>query len=340
MVTEIEQITQSLIDGMQAIIQGNNSKLQFDRTIKATIINNDEKTKGCYVVDDGSTTFYAYSDNTSYPNKAQVYVKIPNNDFNNVKLIIGRCELDGNDRYVYTSPLDTFVEGDGKTYMFNPPSPQNGLLANGDPDFQNVTEKFEVNLAGYTTMGLSAEFMSWLKNRNLIKGNYGIVVSLFAGEEQFNYYLDSSKMYGDIYNFETYYKQDMTFDISNVSDKIDSAMITFYQLDNFISRGYEVPYIIEDNYKDFKDLFVRNIILSFGYDESDFPDDKIVLSTTGNLQYDSSVSDENYTRNLKAKWCHKDENKVCIFLIRIRIIWIFIIQNIMKMMMKNCKIFL
>ena len=59
--------------------------LEFDRTISATIINADNSKDGEYTVNDGSSSFLAYSENTNYKVDEQVYVTIPNNNFNEQK---------------------------------------------------------------------------------------------------------------------------------------------------------------------------------------------------------------------------------------------------------------
>ena len=59
--------------------------LEFDRTISATIINADNSNDGEYTVSDGSSSFLAYSENTNYKVEEQVYVTVPNNNFNEQK---------------------------------------------------------------------------------------------------------------------------------------------------------------------------------------------------------------------------------------------------------------
>lgn len=59
--------------------------LEFDRTIGATIINADNSKDGEYTVSDGSSSFLAYSENTNYKVDEQVYVTVPNNNFNEQK---------------------------------------------------------------------------------------------------------------------------------------------------------------------------------------------------------------------------------------------------------------
>ena len=60
-------------------------RLEFNRTISATIINADNSKDGEYTLNDGSSSFLAYSENTNYKVDDQVYVTIPNNDFNGQK---------------------------------------------------------------------------------------------------------------------------------------------------------------------------------------------------------------------------------------------------------------
>ena len=99
----IKIINKSLLEG-----------LQFDRTVVCTIIDDSQREKGTYIVTDGSVSFTAYSENTTYRNKNEVYVTIPNGDYDNNKLITGKkMRSDSVEPFIYISPFSTIVDVTG-----------------------------------------------------------------------------------------------------------------------------------------------------------------------------------------------------------------------------------
>jgi hypothetical protein len=64
--------------------------ISFDKTITCTITSNENRNLGKYRVTDGSANFDAYSTSTDYKIDDVVYVTVPDGDFNNQKIIIGK----------------------------------------------------------------------------------------------------------------------------------------------------------------------------------------------------------------------------------------------------------
>ena len=65
-------------------------QISFDRTILCTIVDNSAKESGMYTVSDGSVKFTAYSSDTTFLVNTNVYVQIPNGDWDQQKFIIGK----------------------------------------------------------------------------------------------------------------------------------------------------------------------------------------------------------------------------------------------------------
>jgi hypothetical protein len=83
-----------LLKAMQTISESTVSQLSYDKTVICHIIDNSKADEGQYTVTDGSSTFYAYSDNTEYKKNEAVYVSIPQDDFSKTKLIVGKYIAD------------------------------------------------------------------------------------------------------------------------------------------------------------------------------------------------------------------------------------------------------
>ena len=86
------------------------NQLEFDKTIVCTITGNGNAKKGIYTVTDDSTEFIAYSEDTTYRVGAKVYVKIPNGDMANQKIITGKYVANDADYITYVAPLNAFID--------------------------------------------------------------------------------------------------------------------------------------------------------------------------------------------------------------------------------------
>ena len=83
-------IADQICDAVDVLINKRVSSLQFDKTVRATVLSVEDASIGKYRVQYQNNTFYAYADpETTYKPKAEVYVEIPSSDYNKTKLIIG-----------------------------------------------------------------------------------------------------------------------------------------------------------------------------------------------------------------------------------------------------------
>lgn len=267
---------------------------QGDTTIKCHIINADNAEHGEYLVDDGVRKFIVYSDNKTYKAGEYVFVFMPGGNQNKeYRYILGKCISTDTPYYTYVSPAETYVDITGNI-IEDEISTDSSIKANGT-DFIELC-RFQCHYSGYDRLFLSADFMSWLSTYKLISGNYGIRLDVQYEKQTtitssisdvVNFYLDSDDMYGDPYAFETYYTQEGIFDISNF-DTITAIRVVLYQKDNF-ALGKDKPLVTSDLSVD--DIFCRNIVVSLGYDLSNFDSDKVILQTPDSTTYADSLTD-------------------------------------------------
>ena len=118
----------TLCEAVDILISKRLEGINFDKTINCTIINTDFASEGKYRVSDGSNKFYAYSALTNYKENDAVYVTIPNGDYNNQKIIIGKQVTNDTSPFVFTTPFDTIV--DVSTNLINDKTIQSSLTAN------------------------------------------------------------------------------------------------------------------------------------------------------------------------------------------------------------------
>ena len=126
----LSEAANSLFQAMDILTERQVSQLQFDKTLVCTIMEVVDATKGIYRVTDGTSIFTAYAeDTTEYKENTQVYVKIPNGDMVNQKIITGKYMASENDSITYVSPLNAFIDITSNVINDNIYS---GLIANGE----------------------------------------------------------------------------------------------------------------------------------------------------------------------------------------------------------------
>ena len=209
-----QQMLEELFEAVSYIADSKVKKVNFNRTIVCTITNNDNRDKGEYTVTDGTSSFLAYSENTTYAKDIKVYVTIPNGDYDNQKLIVGKYVEESSEYFTYSSPLDSFVDLTGN--LFKAQNNRYGLVPNSytasgidkypnsnndvvvykldmktktkaeaNSEFSrrifavgslNANSSTEFHYNGFDRMALSANFSSFLKQYSMAKGTYGLRV--------------------------------------------------------------------------------------------------------------------------------------------------------------------
>lgn len=308
-------ISESLFKAIDIITSKRLTELEFDKTIIATITDTTNAAFGDYILTDGATTFHAYSSDVSYKTGTNVYVTVPNGDFSKQKQILGKYVADEEASfYNYVSPFDKFVDITGD--LCDEPQ-EVSLIANGTASEALITNIDIPAGKDFTRLGIKADFQAWLKNYNVIDGNYGIRIDVVSSEptttttnnltRTYRFYLDCKDMIGNPYNFDSYYTQEKVFDFSHIQGKIQSAKAYFYQSRNFIDNTNTlIPDASVDNedlsIEDLKNLFVSNIKVSFGYDISEYTEDTILLYTLDSMSYNNSSLPEKNQKTLMVRW--------------------------------------
>lgn len=317
-----EKICQAIDEIVTAKLQG----LQYDITKLCTIIDDTYSYQGQYTVSDGTARYDAFTTDISLKKGNQVQVIIPNGDYSLQKTIIGRIATADTTPFNYTSPLDTMITitnnifDSAKTVY----GENAGLLANGPrkllgPIYSLEGEK---ELAGYTRLGLSANFRSWLNGLDVISGSYGIKVLLYTdimeqasgvsvNEVVYELTFSSADMIGNPYQFDDYFYQEKVFDISNINN-IKRLEVYFYQDSAFINGdGDLIPYqdinellgTLEDKPNN---LFVDDVQLFMGYEIGYFTDETLLLYTPDTLSYSYKREE---LKEINLRWIHKIDEK-------------------------------
>lgn len=300
---------ENLFKAIDIITQERLTGLGYDKTIKATIVDDSNADKGEYIVSDGSSKFTAYSD-VKYSVDTVVYVIIPQGDYDNTKLIVGKY-TDKNSTYNYANPSDDFLD---ITHNLVQGVSEVSLLAN-DPDckFQSIWKLNNLNYQGYNRLALKGNFRTWLSSLDVVNGTYGLILYIVSKETSYNgndfertykFDLSSNDMYGNPFNFETYYLQEKVFDISNIPDIISMELV-FYQNGDFLTTDTVLAdYKDENGVKYPHNLFVQTPYISLGYELDDVVEDEVKLYTLDAVTYDATYEELTRQKTLNVRWIH------------------------------------
>lgn len=176
-----------LCTAIDEIISKRFEDLSYDISKVCTIVDDSSKKNGKYVVSDGSVRFEAFSTETDLSKGNSVMVTIPNGDYNLQKTITGRIAADDTTPFVYTSPLDNMIQITNNIFDSDDAIRNEGSLLANDVVVGSTTvgtsttplysiKATNGEFAGYTRLGVSADFKSWLADLGVVEGTYGIVI--------------------------------------------------------------------------------------------------------------------------------------------------------------------
>lgn len=302
--TKVNHVEEQIFGAISVIAEKVIQGLSFDRTLLCTIVNDDKRKDGEYQVSDGTKEFTAYSSQTDYKKDQAVYVTIPNGDINQQKMIIGKYKSDEATPSSVTSPFDLYVPIK-LPEIETDYSKEKGLKANDTKKEEEILKETVLeDIIGYTRLGLKAKFKSSVAEA--VSGSYGLRVILTGTKadsngttivtESFVAALTQDDMFGNPYNFESYYKQEKVFAIEQFT-KITKIKIDFYQNKDFKnSKGEEIKLPTAENGElpiiFSPDLFIKDIELSFGIDSSEVQGEYLQIYSEIPLVYSEGTETE------------------------------------------------
>lgn len=297
-------LSESLFDACQLIVDKTVEKLKFDKTVLATILENKNNGNGEYLVKSQNLTFKAYSTDY-YEIGDNVQVKIPNNDINSQKTIIGKVLNDENYTFVSENVFKDFISMTDNLVMADE---EYGLSINNFLNYETLiwSEDFLNSFLYYDQIAIEAKFKTFLSQYNISSGDYGLKLEIITKDNQHNQTLkfSNSAMIGDTYNFQTFQKQRIVFDIKDFED-ITSLNLYFYQEPGtFLDNRNQ---LIEFDQKNFlNNIFVKDIQLFLGYNKNNLQagTDFLKLYTEDPVTYDNSNTD----KEIKLRWLHWIDN--------------------------------
>lgn len=322
---------------MSIIANSSVDKVKFDSTIECTIIDATDKLIGKYKVKNESyAEFYAYSQITTYNKGDKVYVQIPKGDYNSTKFIVGKKTDKNEDKpYNFVNPFNTFIDLTGNFFIAKDNNKEIwSILANGNEEEIEITPSggitFTDEQQGFTRLGLRADFRAWLETLGIVSGNYGLKLNIYGIKDDTadnikkiensiknngeipliaSIDLDTNDMYGNPYNFEGYYSQEIVIDTSAVA-KIYNIKIFLYQKDNFkdsnnnlISYANDFNMSIPPN-----NIFVKDIYMGLGISADEIENEYVRLYSLDGSTYVIDDKGQIDSKTIRLKWVHFDED--------------------------------
>lgn len=300
--------------------------LEYDVTKQCTIVDDSQSHKGKYVVSDGTSKYEAYSTDVSFKKGNSVLVTIPNGNYDLQKTIVCRISADDTTPFNYTSPMDTMIKitnnifDDAKVVY----GENIGLLANDTNQstaagpIYSLTES--AGFAGFTRLGITANFKSLLNGLDVTSGTYGLKLLIYTENSispgvkdnaVYELSFNSSDMIGNPYQFDSYFYQEKVFDISSINN-IKQIDVYFYQNGQFYDGNNNY---IEWQYVDSllgatklqNNLFVDDVKIYLGYDMGAFSGETLLLYTNDALTY--HYTNDPLYKAVALRWIHKlDDN--------------------------------
>lgn len=322
---------------MSIIANSSVDKVKFDSTIECTIIDATDKLIGKYKVKNESyAEFYAYSQITTYNKGDKVYVQIPKGDYNSTKFIVGKKTDKNEDKpYNFVNPFNTFIDLTGNFFIAKDNNKEIwSILANGNEEEIEITPSggitFTDEQQGFTRLGLRADFRAWLETLGVVSGNYGLKLNIYGIKDDTadnikkiensiknngeipliaSIDLDTNDMYGNPYNFEGYYSQEIVIDTSAVA-KIYNIKIFLYQKGNFkdsnnnlISYANDFNMSIPPN-----NIFVKDIYMGLGISADEIENEYVRLYSLDGSTYVIDDKGQIDSKTIRLKWVHFDED--------------------------------
>ena len=316
-------------NAVDEIITSKLQGLQYDITKLCTIIDDTYSNQGKYIVSDGAARYEAFSTDINLRKGNNVLVLIPNGDYSMQKNITGRVVVSDTTPFNYTSPMDTMIKITNNVFnnSIGIQKENIGLLANDEGRSTTIGPIYSItetgDFAGFTRLGITANFRSWLNGLDVVEGIYGLKVLIYTEvldtpgsttNAVYELTFSSADMIGNPYQFESYFYQEKVFDISNINN-IKQIDVYFYQNGQFKDGSGQNISWQEDNQsniglepsKKSNNLFVNDVQIFLGYEAGAFTDETLMLYTPDSLSY--HYTNENSQKNVSLRWIHKIDEK-------------------------------
>lgn len=319
-----QKITDDLFDAIDLIVSDKVEKLNYDKTEQCSILQ--DRGNGEYYVSNGVVKYLAYAkDDAKYKQGDSVFVTIPQNNYDDQKIIAGKYSLKDDFSLESLAIADQFVN-----------ITDNVCLQTGKITTKDTVKMKQDSFSDFNRLYLKGDFSTFLESLT-VEGSYGLVLRgriqdshfekelndieekmkdgdsnlekeisniynkyhIKEGTEErvFEVSLDVSDMLGNPYAFDTPIIQEKMFTIEPTST-ISELKLYFYVNDDFKTFTGENVSDISSK------IAVENVEVGFGYSLDSYSTDTVFLSSLDG----SRASSQDSQKQIKLNWVHFDED--------------------------------
>lgn len=313
---------------IDVIVEQRLTDLSYDTTVIATITDDSDKSRGHYIVSDGTITFDAYVNDTNYKSGDQVRVSIMNGDWSQKKFIIGLySENTTSGALTYIPPLGNVFATDFSTNKITDGNSINNftLQTNGRETIRQVwgkqitkdSSEYALQANGvYNVITISGDFQTDLAA--LSAGGYGLRLELYSktevnsNERTMRFItFDSDEMIGNPYSFVISSRQEKQVAIAT-DGIIDEIVLSIYQGVKFEDDGKVTPneFLDKDGLKIGQyPIHFKNLKIGFGSNLTDIENNSLKFYTLNSTtyKYNGGNGDETNNKSLGLIWYNKNE---------------------------------
>lgn len=285
-----------LLEAMDIISSTSDSKLKYDKTVQMTIVSLVDGTTGEYLVEYQSNKISAFVTdlNKTYKKGDIVFVKVPEGDFSNTKLIEGKVISSSStieEKNILSNAIIEITPSATGQYMYNCGDLVGGLISgpasyttkiNHDglektitlsqtqtlweikDDVAAANTLFHQYAQDFDKIIIKASFFTPFSGVHT-KGNYGIRVTTETTEDGIvkTYDLDTSSFVGNIYNFSDYSPQYTVISLPlGITTKITKIELFQENMEVDVVTNYDGSEIKVENVET-PNILVKDIEVSF-----------------------------------------------------------------------------
>lgn len=234
-------ISSKILDAIELLTQNSIKKAAYDKTIQAQIISCQDETIGKYKCRYQDAIIYAYSNNidTTYNEKAYVYILVPDNDMSKEKTILGTANKLGinyisqaEGEQAYDTVGTNCVSTNASIYLNTAIDKYRYKIYPNENNFITIDSQINNYIKESSSLLIGGTFKTSIQPEKQYKGHYGIQFNLKFIDNETNeeviraYILDQDNMIGNPYRLTTDIRQYEIFDIDGQNfDTIDSIEV-------------------------------------------------------------------------------------------------------------------
>lgn len=316
----MNNISEQLLQAMDIITEERLRQLKYDKTIQATVYSIVDVDTGEYKVRYNGNIFSAFSEDTSksYSIKDVVYVKVPEGNFSNKKLItslvtaksLSNAQLSDltNSVFEVSPTFDALYDGAydaSQSYGVIAGTPA-GEIGSSTYIFQN-SEEYEQNgyhglfqqySNNYEYIRLKASFLIQFHNVHN-QGNYGIEIEFYTKDNSsVKYRLDLQNFNGNPYGFSVYSPQQIILKAQK-NYLMGLKSIRLFEEDFVYDKIVKNGIVTDEENRTVANIFVKDISLQY-VDMQDLSDTTyyLTISAPKGIAFTDKVSSLNLVGRL------------------------------------------